>query len=141
MKRILLFLALLMTCLVAMGQSPSINDTSSLDTTYVDTCFTQKQILGISETLDSLFYLTAIQDTAITDLETVIEHKDEIIRLDSLHLIYKDDEINALNRQVDLHQELLQYSEPKWYNKPIVGFAGGVVSTILIANLILGTVR
>ena len=50
----------------------------------VDTCFTEKQIHQISETLDSLHYTDSVNNQIILQQSSLIEDLEHIIKLDSL---------------------------------------------------------
>ena len=45
--------------------------------------------------------------------------------------MYKDEEIILLNEQIELHLNYID-SQDKWYNKPLVSAAAGVLGTILL---------
>ena len=45
--------------------------------------------------------------------------------------MYKDEEIFLLNEQIELHLDYIE-SQDKWYNKPAVGAAAGILGTILL---------
>ena len=62
----------------------------------VDTCFTEKQIHQISETLDSLYYIDSVNNKLILQQTSLIEDLEHITKLDSLQLEYKQQQINLL---------------------------------------------
>ena len=59
-----------------------------------DTCFTSEEIIDISETLDSLYYLDSINNEIISQQETLISELETVIRLDSIELIYTDKKVS-----------------------------------------------
>ena len=54
-----------------------------------------------------------------------------LVEQDSLVIMYKDEEIFLLNEQIELHLDYIE-SQDKWYNKPAVGAAAGILGTILL---------
>ena len=68
-----------------------------------DTCFTEQQIHDISETLDELYYQDSVNNALISQQEAVIEKQDELLRLDSLQLQYKQQQIDLLEENIDLY--------------------------------------
>jgi hypothetical protein len=71
----------------------------------VDTCFTEKQIHQISETLDSLHYIDSVNNQLILQQSSLIEDLEHITKLDSLQLEYKQQQINLLKNNIDLYVE------------------------------------
>ena len=53
-----------------------------------DTCFTENEIIEISETLDSLYYLDSINTEIISQQEALISELESIIILDSVEIMY-----------------------------------------------------
>ena len=58
-----------------------------------DTCFTSKQVLDISFTLDSIFYIDSINTQLINTQKSIILDYEHVIKLDSLESQYKDKKI------------------------------------------------
>ena len=54
-----------------------------------DTCFTEKQIHQISETLDSLHYNDSVNNQIILQQTSLIVDLEHLIKLDSLQLEYR----------------------------------------------------
>tara|TARA_R110002012_G_scaffold300400_1_gene500154 strand:+ start:49 stop:429 length:381 start_codon:yes stop_codon:yes gene_type:complete len=81
--------------------------------------------------LDTLETQDSIKTVLIKQLEYEISIHERIAEQDSLIIFYKDQEILLLNKQIDLHLDRLNQVD-KWHNKPIVGVAAGVISTVLL---------
>ena len=81
--------------------------------------------------LDTLEAQDSIKTVLIKQLENEIALHELLTEQDSLIIFYKDQEILLLNEQIDLHLDRLNQVD-KWYNKPIVGAAGGILGTILL---------
>ena len=64
-----------------------------LTQTVSDTCFTEEQIHDISETLDELYFQDSVNVELISQQEAIIKKQEELLSLDSLQLIYKQDQI------------------------------------------------
>ena len=79
----------------------------------------------------------ALQDSLkaslIVDLERTIKLYEQLSQQDSLIIKFKDEEIHLLNNQIDLHLDRLDQVD-KWYNKPAVGIATGVLGTIFLIH-------
>ena len=85
--------------------------------------------------LDTLRFQDSIQTVLISDLETEIILFNKLTQQDSLLLSYKDQEITLLKERIILYDERLKQVD-KWYNKPSVGFVGGIISTIILIRVI-----
>ena len=81
--------------------------------------------------LDTLEIQDSLKANLITELEHTIKLYELLIEQDSLVIMYKDEEIILLNEQIELHLNYID-SQDKWYNKPLVSAAAGVLGTILL---------
>ena len=81
--------------------------------------------------LDTLRIQDSIKAVLITELERTIKLYELLSEQDSLIITYKDQEIILLNEQIELHLNYIN-SQDKWYNKPGVNVAAGVLSTIFL---------
>ena len=72
----------------------------ALTQTKPDTCFTQQEIIDISYTLDSLYAADSINNALIEKFETLTMQHEKLIKLDSLQLRYKDQQIALLQENV-----------------------------------------
>ena len=81
--------------------------------------------------LDTLEIQDSLKANLITELEHTIKLYELLIEQDSLVIMYKDEEIILLNEQIELHLNYID-SQDKWYNKPSVSAAAGVLGTILL---------
>jgi len=107
----------------------------------VDTCFTQKQIHQISETLDSLYYIDSVNNQLISQQSSLIEDLDHIIKLDSLQLNYKIQQINLLNSNIDLYVERQKKLEPKWHDNKLLWFTSGILTSAISSIFIIEAIK
>ena len=85
--------------------------------------------------LDTLRTQDSLKAVLITELEKQIALHKELNDHNDLLISYRDEEINLLNHQIDLHLEYIDHSD-KWYKKQWVGVAGGFIGTIVLINTI-----
>ena len=81
--------------------------------------------------LDTLQSQDSIKTIYISNLESEIFLLQNLTQQDSLLLVYKTQEIQLLNEQIELYDKRLNQVD-KWYNKPWIG----VVGTILFLNVV-----
>ena len=106
-----------------------------------DTCFTENEIINISETLDSLYYTDSLNNEIISQQETLISELETIIKLDSIQLLYTDRKIELLNENINLYIEREKYLKPKWYDNKVIWFGGGILTTLLTGKMIVQSVQ
>jgi len=102
-----------------------------------DTCFTQQEIHDISKTLDSLFYISDVNDKIIFEQDSLISYLERIILLDSLELQLQNTQIELLNDNIELYIQREKIISSKWYEHPAIWFIGGVTTTILTGRLVV----
>jgi len=85
--------------------------------------------------LDTLRIQDSIKTVLISDLEAEIILFEKISQQDSLIIAYKVKEIELLNERIILYDERLNQVD-KWYNKPVIGVAGGFLGTLLLLHTI-----
>ena len=85
--------------------------------------------------LDTLEVQDSLKASLILDLERTIKLYELLAEQDSLIIKFKDEEIHLLNDQIQLHLDRLGQVD-KWYNKPVVGITTGVLSTILLIQVL-----
>ena len=105
-------------------------------------CFSQDtlqipavELEGFFLALDTLETQDSIKTALIEHLEHELLLHEMLANHDSLIISYKDQEIDLLIEQIDLHIDRLNQVD-KWYKKPWVGFAGGFISTIVLIHTI-----
>ena len=109
--------------------------------TVVDTCFTEQQIHDISETLDDLYYKDSVNTQLLNQQTAVINKQDELIKLDSMQLVYKQQQIDLLKSNIDLYVEQQKKLQPKWYNNKALWFGAGIITTVLTGKLIVEVIQ
>ena len=106
-----------------------------------DTCFTEKEIIEISETLDSLYYLDSINTEIISQQETLISELETIANLDSIELLYTNKKIELLNNNIELYIQREKYLKPKWYDHKVIWFSSGILTAVLTGKMIVAVVQ
>ena len=106
-----------------------------------DTCFTSDELIDISETLDSLYYIDSINNEIISQQEKLVSELETIIKLDSIQLLYTDRKIELLNENINLYIEREKYLKPKWYDNKVIWFGGGILTTLLTGKMIVQSVQ
>ena len=106
-----------------------------------DTCFTSNEIIDISNTLDSLYYLDSINNDIISNQEKLISELEQHIVLDSLELKYTNEQVKFLNETIDLYIEREKYLKSKWYDHKFIWFSAGIVTTLLTGKMIVQVVQ
>jgi len=85
--------------------------------------------------LDTLRTQDSIKTQLIKDLEFQIILHERIEQQDSLIILYKNQEIELLNKQIQLHLNYIDRSD-KWYKKPGIGVVGGFIGTLILIHTI-----
>jgi hypothetical protein len=109
--------------------------------TVVDTCFTTQQIHDISETIDDLYFKDSVNTELINQQAAVINKQDELIKLDSMQLVYKQQQIDLLESNIDLYVDQQKKLQPKWYNNKAIWFGAGILTTVLTGKLIVEVIQ
>jgi hypothetical protein len=110
-------------------------------TQVADTCFTSNQIIEISNTIDSLYYLDSINNEIILDQEVLINDLEKIIKLDSIENLYLNKKNLFLEDNINLYIEREKLLKPKWYNNKIIWFSSGILTTLLTGKMIVEVVQ
>jgi primase-polymerase (primpol)-like protein len=100
-----------------------------------DTHFTEDEIIAISETLDSLYYLDSINNEIISQQETLISELETIAKLDSIELMYINKKIELLNNNIELYIQREKYLKPKWYDNKVIWFASGIITAVATGKM------
>lgn len=98
--------------------------------TIPDTCFTQQEIVDISYTIDSLFALDSINTALIDKYSMLSKQHEELIKLDSMQIQYKNQQIVLLQENIELYVRRERYLKPKWYDAKGLWFAAGIFTTL-----------
>tara|TARA_R110000851_G_scaffold11262_2_gene39676 strand:+ start:2305 stop:2685 length:381 start_codon:yes stop_codon:yes gene_type:complete len=107
----------------------------------IDTCFTEKEIHQISETLDSLYYIDSVNNQLFLQQSSLIEDLEHISKLDSLQLEYKQQQINFLKTNIDLYVERQKRLEPKWHDNKLLWFSTGILTSAVTSIFIIQAVK
>ena len=105
-----------------------------------DTCFTQQELADISFVLDSLWTADDINNNLIKSYDTAFRTQSMLIKLDSVQLQYKNNQIKLLQENINLYVSREKLLQPKWYDKKGLWYGAGFLSAlgtgILINQLI-----
>jgi len=101
----------------------------------VDTCFTSEEIIDISETLDSLYYLDSINNEIISQQEILVSELETVIKLDSIEMLYTTKKINLLENNIELYIQREKYLKPKWYDHKVIWFASGIITAVATGKM------
>jgi hypothetical protein len=102
-----------------------------------DSCFTKKQVLDISFTIDSLWYLDSINKLIIEQQSSIISDYDLQTELCNTNLKYKNDYISMLQSTITAYEdERTKYY--KWYNRKSVWVGIGVIATTVVFKIVAG---
>ena len=112
-----------------------------LTQTVSDTCFTEEQIHDISETLDELYFQDSVNVELISQQEAIIKKQEELISLDSLQLVYKQEQIQLLETNINLYVEQQKKLQPKWYNHKVIYFGAGILTAVLTGRFIVAIIQ
>tara|TARA_R110001592_G_scaffold9185_5_gene49024 strand:- start:133 stop:519 length:387 start_codon:yes stop_codon:yes gene_type:complete len=85
--------------------------------------------------IDTLKQQDSIKSILIADLELQLKNYNLLTQQDSLILNYKNQEVFILKDQIKLYDSRLKQID-KWYNKPWVGIASGVIGTLVTIHII-----
>lgn len=113
----------------------------SFNQTIPDTCFTEKQLIEISSTLDSLWKQDSINNILIEQQEDIINSYRKLVAFDSIQIAYQKQQIELLNDNVDLYIKRQKQLQPKWYDAKGLWFGSGLITAILTAFSISSLVK
>jgi len=85
--------------------------------------------------LDTLETQDSLKTILIKELEQEIVLHEQLAKQDSLIILYKSQEIELLNEQIQLHLDYIDRSD-KWYRKPGIGVIGGFIGTVVLIHTI-----
>lgn len=108
--------------------------------TQTDTCFTQQEILNISNKIVELETKVNLQDDLVFDLKGQVRNYKTLASQDSTYVAYQKQEIMLLTKQINLYQDLYNQTKPKWYQSKVVWFISGA-STILASSWVVSNIK
>ena len=91
--------------------------------------------------MDELYYRDSVNNALIIQQESVIIKQDEVIRLDSLHLVFKQQQVELLESNIELYVKQQKKLQPKWYNHKVLWFGSGILTTILTGKFIVEVIQ
>ena len=101
-----------------------------------DTCFTQQELIEISNMIDSLVLADEKNTSIIAEYKILVTKQDTLIKLNTTQISYKDTQIKLLQDNIDLYVEREKSLQPKWYNKKSLWFGAGFASAFGVGILV-----
>lgn len=101
-----------------------------------DTCFTQQELIEISNMIDSLVLADEKNTSIIAEYKILVTQQDTLIKLNTTQISYKDTQIKLLQDNIDLFVEREKSLQPKWYNKKSLWFGAGFASAFGVGILV-----
>ena len=101
-----------------------------------DTCFTQQELIEISNMIDSLVLADEKNTSIIAEYKILVTQLDTLIKLNTTQISYKDTQIKLLQDNIDLYVEREKSLQPKWYNKKSLWFGAGFASAFGVGILV-----
>ena len=95
----------------------------------------QVEIDEIIAAIDTLVYQDSINNILIKQQAYQIKNFENLVRQDSMLLMFRKQEVELLERQIVLYNLQLKQAD-KWYNKRQFGFIVGIISTVGIIHFI-----
>ena len=95
----------------------------------------QSEIDEIIAVIDTLSKQDSINNILIKQQAFQIKNFENLVRHDSMLLMFRKQEVELLERQIVLYNLQLRQAD-KWYNKRQFGFIVGIISTVGIIHFI-----
>ena len=105
-----------------------------------DTCFTETEVINISNHIDSLEYLDSVKTELLREFKGQMQRYQTLSRQDKLISGYQDTTIQLLTSQINQYQKLYAVTKPKWYESKFVWFSLGV-GTILTSSWVVKNIK
>ena len=115
----------------------SINTIAQIDTNT--TCYTDTEVLNISNYIKDLEQKDSLNTILLSQYSTQIQLYKTQSKQDSLLFVYKQQEVDLLNYQVNNYIKLVNITTPKWYERKLITFTAGMVTvwgTLYVSNKI-----
>ena len=77
----------------------------------------------------------------ISQQESIIKKQEELINLDSLQIVYKQQQIELLEANINLYVEQQKKLQPKWYNNKALYFGAGILTAVLTGKFIVAIIN
>ena len=113
---------------------------STISYSQVDTCFTQEQIINTLQKIQKLQIDDSLKTNLIKEYENEIKYHENLHKQDSLLISYQNQEIELLQRSVNLHLKLYKSSKIRWYDSKVIWMIAGA-SMILTSSYIVKNVK
>tara|TARA_R110001592_G_scaffold27726_1_gene102156 strand:- start:2018 stop:2398 length:381 start_codon:yes stop_codon:yes gene_type:complete len=95
----------------------------------------QDELEEFFQAIDTLKQQDSIKTILISDLDLQLKNFKLLSTQDSLILNYRNQEISILKDQIKLYDGRLKQVD-KWYNKPWIGVASGIIGTLVTIHII-----
>ena len=104
------------------------------------TTISNVELEEVFKAIDTLVYQDSVKTVLINDLKNQIGLHQTLTNQDSVLLMYKDRQIDLLNREILLYDDRLKKVD-KWYKKPWVGFIAGCATITLSSWVVKNVVQ
>ena len=101
-----------------------------------DTCFTEQELIDISNTIDSLWKVDDINIEIISKQQQIIKKQQSVMYLDSVQIELQKQQVNLLQKNIDLYVEREKRLQAKWYDNKNIWFGLGIITSISSGILI-----
>ena len=129
MKKLVILFSFILFSLTTFSQVT--DDSTTISNTELEEVF---------KAIDTLVYQDSIKTVLINDLKNQIGLHQTLTNQDSVLLMYKDRQIDLLNREILLYDDRLKKVD-KWYKKPWVGFIAGCATVTLSSWVVKNVVN
>jgi len=129
MKKLVILFSFILFSLTTFSQVT--DDSTTISNTELEEVF---------KAIDTLVYQDSIKTVLINDLKNQIGLHQTLTNQDSVLLMYKDRQIDLLNREILLYDDRLKKVD-KWYKKPWVGFIAGCATVTLSSWVVKNVVQ
>lgn len=126
MKKFILFLAIALISLITSAQNDSV-------------IFSTEQVLRISNKIIELERKDSLNNILIQELDYQTEQLYDIVKRDSLILVFKNEELMLRKTQIDLYVDLYKTSKPKWHENKFIWFGLGMATVITSSWVVANT--
>jgi hypothetical protein len=74
-----------------------------------------------------------LNNAIISKQHDLVKKYESVIQLDSLQLNYQKQQVELLQKNIDLYIQREKYFQPKWYDNKAIWFGSGIVTVFLTA--------
>ena len=87
----------------------------------------QEEMLGIANNIKELEHSDSVKSVQISVYEDLVKELEDQIKLDSLLLLKKSEQIELLKERDETNEQIIDLVEPKWYEHRYLWLAIGFI--------------